>query len=465
MRKTLAFLLILAITSVQAFAGAGTNSVSPPVTAAQEDQWQISFTHEQLENLLAPIALYPDPLLAQVLLAATFPDQIDEAARTMRAYGNRYDVDSSNWDVSVKAVAHYPTVLAMMADKLDWTTSVGQAYVNQSSDVMEAIQNLRRQARSMGNLLTTPQQQIVETGGYIYIYPAQPQYIYVPTYDPAVVYFQRPAFFFGPLISFSVGFVIGAWLNHDCDWQHHRVFYHGWERGPVWVTRSRPFIRVNNIYVNNRYQNVIVNRTVVDRRVNYGALDRYHAIHRDTDFRNVRRERGGVVGERRLPPVPVQPRPDNQIIRRNIDPNDARIDANRGRGRWPQAPPPARAESRIPQTQPPVVGPGRQEERARRPDFSRTQQPPPPAQPQGNVAPVPQRFPQRTVQRPPDSVFKGGAGAIDTRDASRRGQDSRHQEYRSGPGPRIQAGPQPRAQNLPPGQAGQPGRSHDRRPR
>jgi hypothetical protein len=182
MRKGLALTLIFCVASIQPL-------TAPPVNAligtggaaveAQDSQWEQTpafFSSEQLENLMAPIALYPDPLLAQVLVAATFPDQIDEAARTMRAYNSRYDVDTTSWDVSVKAVAHYPSVLFMMADKIDWTTSVGQAYVSQSTEVMEAVQRLRRQARTYGNLVTTPQQQIVETDGYIYIYPAQPQF-------------------------------------------------------------------------------------------------------------------------------------------------------------------------------------------------------------------------------------------------------------------------------------------------
>ncbi len=450
MRKILAFLLIFSITSVQGFARAPTGNA--PFAVAQEDQWQASFTPDQLDNLLAPIALYPDPLLAQVLLAATFPDQIDEAARALRGYGNRYDIDSANWDVSVKAVAHYPTVLSMMADKIDWTTSVGQAYVNQSSDVMDAIQRLRREAQSVGNLVNTPQQEIAETGSYIYIYPANPQYIYVPTYDPAVVYFHRPLFFLGPAISFGIGFVIGAWLNHDCDWDHHRVFYHGWERGPAWVVRSRPFIHMNNIYVNPRNQNVFVNRGVLDHHVNYGALDRYHAIHRGTDFSNVRRA-PGVAGERRMPPGPgpVPPHPDNQIIRRNIDPNDPRINANRGHGQFPPQPFPSQPQAGVPTpTQPPAAGP----------PHGTVQPPPRPQFPQrgpGSVQPQP-------PQQPPNSVFRGNAGGgIDWRDSSRRGQESRDHEYR--PGPPANAGPPPRAQNRPPSPPNQPGRPHDRRPR
>ncbi len=483
MRTTLALLLIFGLTSVQIFAGAATSSASPPLAAAQEDEYQVSFTPEQLENLLAPIALYPDPLLAQVLLAATFPDQVDQAARTIRAYGNSYSVDSADWDVSVKAVAHYPTVLSMMADKIDWTTSVGQAYVNQSSDVMDAIQRLRQQARSYGNLVTTPQQEIVETDGDLYIYPAQPQYIYVPIYDPAIIYFQRPGFSPGPLIWFSAGFIIGAWLNHDCDWHHRRVFYHGWENGPAWIVRSRPYVRISNVYVDRRYQNVTINRGVLDHRVNYGALDRYKAIHRDTDFSNVRHERG-VAGGRGAPGVPAQPHPDNQIIRRNINPNDPRIDANRGHGNVPQTPPvagpggrpdfsrtqPAAPQPRVtfppsPAPQPPAAGAGRQPEDFRRqPDLNRTQPPAPQPRYTSQAQPAPQQLPQHPSNVQPrvgGPVFNGSPGPISTQEASRRGQASRDQANRGAGG----AGSTPRIQNSAPVHANQPGRPQGGRPR
>jgi hypothetical protein len=348
MKQALAVALIFSLfltvspTGIQA---QGTNFLISAAVSMQDQQYQDQqydtyFSPDQLDNLLAPVALYPDPLLAQVLLAATFPDQIDEAARNARAYGNGYNIDATDWDVSVKAVAHYPTVLSMMADKMDWTTSVGQAYANQSTDVMEAVQRLRAQARSMGNLVTSPQQEIVETDGYIYIYPAQPEYIYVPTYDPAIIYVHRGGFYGRPVLFFSMGFLIGAWLNHDCDWRNHRVFYHGWDQGgPRWIDRSRPRVHINNIYVNNNYRNVPVNRDFGNRRVNYGALDRYNSIHPKVDYNNVRRERPGGAPRQQGPApgqqVPAPAQRDNKIIRRNIDPNDPRIGANRGRDQQP----------------------------------------------------------------------------------------------------------------------------------
>ncbi|MBZ5586985.1 MAG: DUF3300 domain-containing protein [Acidobacteriia bacterium] len=293
------------------------------------------FSPDQLDNLVAPIALYPDPLLAQVLLAATFPDQIDEAARFVRTYSNSDDIDGQWWDVSVKSVAHYPTVLDMMADKLDWTTSLGQAYAYQSTDVMMAVQRLRVQARNAGNLVTTPELEVVESGGEIELWPAQPEYLYVPQYDPAVIFFYRAPLFFG------ARFFIGAWLNYDFDWRLHRVFYHGWEGDRGWIGRSRRYVHVTDVYVNNTYRNVEINRSVIDRRVNYGELNRYDTVHRQVTFNDVHRDR------RTTPTVPYRggpgvvsttPTVNNKIINRNINTADPRI--NEFRGHVPHPPQP-----------------------------------------------------------------------------------------------------------------------------
>lgn len=114
------------------------------------------FSTEELEDLLAPIALYPDPLIAQALPAATFVDQISDAARYLSQEGKYARIDQQPWDVSVKAVAHYPELLFMMDRKYEWTVSLGQAFLNQREDVMNAIQLLRRDALDAGNLLSTP---------------------------------------------------------------------------------------------------------------------------------------------------------------------------------------------------------------------------------------------------------------------------------------------------------------------
>jgi len=314
------------------------------------------FSADQLDNLLAPIALYPDPLLAQVLLASTFVDQIDEASRWLRANNDPNEIDNAPWDVSVKAVAHYPSVLYMMSDKIDWTTSLGQAYVNQSTDVMTSIQRLRALARSAGNLETNRQQQIIDQGPYIQIVPMQPQYIYVPMYDPYAVYYRGGygfgGGFGGNLVSFGAGFAIGAWLNDDFDWGRHRVYYHGWAGGEGgWIGRSRPNIRINSIYVNTNYANIRVNRQVVNNNVNYNNLNRYNSVHRQVNYNNVAapaRVNGSNPANRGNVRTPVgQGYPVNQgnrgnfgnqgnavpnkIIQRNMDTTDPRINVYRGR--------------------------------------------------------------------------------------------------------------------------------------
>ncbi len=260
-------------------------------TYAQQDFQP--FTAEQLDNLVAPIALYADPLLAQVLLAATFPDEISEAAQYVRTNGTD-GIDDQAWDVSVKAVAHYPTVLNMMETKTDWTTSLGQAYAAQSTDVMRAVQRLRRMAQTQGNLVSSGEQEVVSTDEYIRIWPANPRYIYVPVYDPAVIYF-RPVFVrpgFRTFFSFGVPFPIGAWLIYDWDWPAWRIYYTGW-MGGGWIARSRPFVQVTNVYyVNPIHRRVWFGRDVMRRHFDWGRIHRYDAF-----------ERGPRYGDRRNDPM------------------------------------------------------------------------------------------------------------------------------------------------------------------
>ncbi len=219
----------------------------------------IPFAADELDDMLAPIALYPDPLLAQMLPAATFVDQIDEAERYIGQYGNSAQVDAQPWDVSVRAVAHYPSILLMMDQKYDWTVSLGQAFVNQPDDVFDSIQRLRAQALAEGNLVSTPEQQVINEDGTISIVPVEPEVIYVPQYDPMEVYFEPPSYGF---ITFGIGLPIGVWLNRDCDWHGHRIHYHGWQGGG-WIGRFRPHIHDrHNRYINDSYSVIDVNRKV-----------------------------------------------------------------------------------------------------------------------------------------------------------------------------------------------------------
>ena len=172
----------------------------------------------ELEQLLAPIALYPDPLIAQILPATTQPAEVVIAARYVFSGGDMNQIDLQPWSPSIKAVARYPEVLKMMDERLDWTTQLGQAFLYQQVDVMNAVQRLRVQAQILGNLRTTPQQCVVAENGIIEIFPANPSLIYVPVYRPEMVFARR-----GFFLSFGIGFSIGLWLDHDCDWYHHNV--------------------------------------------------------------------------------------------------------------------------------------------------------------------------------------------------------------------------------------------------
>ncbi len=289
------------------------------------------FTPEELDDLLAPIALYPDPLIAQILPAATFIDQIDEAARYVNQYGKDAPIDSQPWDVSVKAVAHYPDVLFMMDSKYDWTVSLGQAFVNQQQDVMDAIQRLRAEAEAAGNLTSTPQQQVIDEGGIIRIDPAEPEVIYVPVYDPMVVYVESPPYPAYGFITFGIGFTIGAWLNRDCDWHGRRVYYHGWQ-GRGWISRARPHIRDrNHVYINNSYRVIGVNRRVIQHDTTRFRSE----IRRDAE---IRRERIG----RPLPQGGVQ-RPRESGAPTGARPHRAPVPGQAAPATRPAAPPPKKA--------------------------------------------------------------------------------------------------------------------------
>ena len=213
---------------------------SAPETAVQPAEP----TPTQLQQLVAPIALYPDELVAQVLAAATYPDQVVEADRWVQQHHDLQEqqlakeVDAQPWDPSVKALVQFPSVLANMDKNLSWTSALGDAYVNHQQDVMDAIQVMRRRAKDGGNLQTTSQQKVVEQGSQIVIEPANPEIVYVPQYDPWLIYgapvvawpgwYPYPGLFIAePGIVFGLGFGIGffggfgwGWGHWGCDWGH-----------------------------------------------------------------------------------------------------------------------------------------------------------------------------------------------------------------------------------------------------
>src|ERR1700682_3977531 len=149
---------------------------------------------EELQQLVAPIALYPDALVSQILAGATYPTEIVEADRWMQQHSNLKGnevanaVDKQSWDPSVKALTQFPSVLANMDKNLSWTSALGEAYVNQPQDVMDAVQVMRQRAQQAGTLKGQPQDAVENEGQTIVIEPAEPEVVYVPTYNPWLVY-------------------------------------------------------------------------------------------------------------------------------------------------------------------------------------------------------------------------------------------------------------------------------------
>jgi hypothetical protein len=199
---------------------------------------------EQLQQLVAPIALYPDGLIAQILAAATYPDQVVEAGKWLAQNKNlqgdqlAQEVDKQPWDPSVKALTQFPAVLANMNQNLAWTSELGDAHLNQQQELSQAIQTMRQRAKQAGNLKTTPQEKVSTKGQTIVVEPAAPDVVYVPEYDPWLAYgyplamfpgwYPYPGLFLdGPGLAFGLGFGVGlfagfgwGWHSWGYDWHH-----------------------------------------------------------------------------------------------------------------------------------------------------------------------------------------------------------------------------------------------------
>jgi Protein of unknown function (DUF3300) len=245
-----------------------TNIVSsplpPPQAATTTTSSAANIPNDQLDSLVAPIALYPDPLLAQVLAASTYPLEIIQLQQWMSRHPDLKGealaaaVEKENWDPAVQGLAALPDVVKRLGDDIQWTTDLGNAFLAQQRGVMDAVQRMRRKASDAGTLKTTEQQkvttQVVQTKEVIVIQQANPQVIYVPAYNPVVVYgppiYPYPPIYYPPpgyyaagvAIGFGVGIAMGAFWGG------------GWGYGPRWGYGSVN-INVNNRYVNhyNRY--------------------------------------------------------------------------------------------------------------------------------------------------------------------------------------------------------------------
>src|SRR6266542_1913966 len=188
---------------------------------------------EKLQQLVAPIALYPDELVAQILAASTYPTEIVEAERWLQQNSSlkgaqlASEVDKQSWDPSVKALTQFPSVLANMDKNLSWTSALGDAYFNDQQDVLNAVQEMRKRAQDAGTLKTTAQQNVTTRDQTIINQPTNPDIVYLPQYDPWIVYgaplVVYPGYVPGlwvaaPIISFGIGFPLGWGLGWGWGW-------------------------------------------------------------------------------------------------------------------------------------------------------------------------------------------------------------------------------------------------------
>jgi len=307
-KALLAFALFVA-TPVAATAQTTDTSTSPPAQSppAQPEPSQPLLKPEQLDALAAPIALYPDVLLVNVLAASTYPLEVVQADRwvsehkNLKGDGLKKEVDKQAWDDSVKALVSTPEVLSMMSQKLDWTKNLGDAVLAQQPDVMDAIQRLRLKAQANKKLTTTKQQKVSvqqqQNKQVIVIESAEPDTVYVPYYDPAVVYGAWPYADYPPYyfaappyigagviaagIAFGAGFALGRWSNYwggGCNWSNNNFF----------INRSNTINNIGNNWQHNpahrqgvKYSNANVAQACGNNSLKAGAANRMDFRGRD----------------------------------------------------------------------------------------------------------------------------------------------------------------------------------------
>jgi hypothetical protein len=274
-----ALVLVAQVAAVQ-----GQSTSEPATETAVVPAPAAGFSKEQLEQIVAPIALHPDPLVAQMLMAATYPLEIVEAGRWMKANPGLKDkaleeaLKKQEWDASVKSLCGFPDVLKQMDDNLDWTQDLGDAFLSQKTELMDTIQRMRGKAYDSGNLKTTEQQVVTQQPDkIIVVQPANPEVIYVPTYSPTVVYggWSYPTYYYPPMyypppygygaMAFTMGVVWGAAIWGGCNW--------GWGGSDVDIDINRQ----NNF---NRNTNIDGGRNQVSNRAGGKQSWQHDASHR-----------------------------------------------------------------------------------------------------------------------------------------------------------------------------------------
>ena len=252
--------------------------------SALPEQEAPKIPNDQLDSLVAPIALYPDPLLSQTLVASTYPLEIVQLQQWLGNNPSLKDkqladaVEKQDWDPSIQAMAALPAVVKQLGDNIAWTSELGNAFLAQESDVMDAVQRMRAKAESAGTLKTSQEQTVetkqVEGKSVVEIQPANPDVVYVPSYNPTVVYgapaYPYPSIYYPPVgayvagaaLSFGVGVAVGSFWGHG-----------GWGWGCGWGHNDIN-VNVNNRYVNN------YNRTNVNNRVGNNGTWQHNPQHR-----------------------------------------------------------------------------------------------------------------------------------------------------------------------------------------
>src|ERR1700681_4478530 len=280
-------LLVQFTAQADSYGPASQSDQQPPAPAAQQ-------TPQELQQLVAPIALYPDALVAQILAASTYPAEIVEADSWTQSHSNlkgdelAKEVDKQSWDPSVKALAQFPAVLENMDKNLSWTSSLGDAYANQQQDVTDAVQTLRQQAHKNGHLDSNEQEKVTTQGNTIVVEPANPEVVYVPQYDPWLVYgapivaypgwYPEPGIFLAGVgigfgIAFGVGFFGGfgwGWHHWGYDWHGRSVIYNH----NTYISHSRTIVNRNN-FTNNNFNHGNFNHG----NFNHGGFDHPNAFH------------------------------------------------------------------------------------------------------------------------------------------------------------------------------------------
>jgi hypothetical protein len=243
---------------------------TPPQQDAPPEQAAPKIPDAQLDSLVAPIALYPDPLLAQVLVASTYPLEIIQLQQWLPQHKDLKDkalaaaVEKEQWDPSIQAMAALPDVVKQLAENIKWTTDLGNAFLAQQNDVMDAVQRMRTKAKDAGNLKSSEQQKVetktVESKTVVVIQQAQPEVVYVPSYNPTVVY-GPPVYPYPPIVYPPVGaYVAGAAISFGVGMAIGAAWGGGWGYNTGWGhSHNNITINNNNTFVNNS------NRTNVNR--------------------------------------------------------------------------------------------------------------------------------------------------------------------------------------------------------